>query len=232
MTLPGLPTVSVAETPMGLSGGMAFLARDLFESGAPQPRQADPADVPATLVRHLRHRLIHSFLGDGVVEQWLRWTAAAPDHSTWLLGEGVFPHTVRASRTIIALLDEGVLCPIGVILTSSPRPRDVFANHVALVYGYQLHGRRLTLHVYDCDRPCHDGITISLDIGSAAPVSPVVTNGTDMTRAPGRARGFFSCPTSRQGPPPAATSGVAASAAASGRPARMPGARPLRSTDE
>ncbi len=36
VSVPGLPTVALDVTHLGLCGGMSFLARDVFESGAPR----------------------------------------------------------------------------------------------------------------------------------------------------------------------------------------------------
>jgi hypothetical protein len=100
-------------------------------------------------------------------------------------------------------IDAGGLVPIGVVLAQSPWPWDVFQNHVELVYGYELDGTRLTLHVYDSNVEGSDNVTISLDIGSKAPVLPIATNGTSTESQPGRIRGFFVLPYQRRDPSPA-----------------------------
>lgn len=202
VSLAGLPGVSIDVTTMGLCGGMAFLARDIHETGMPQLRSTDSRTVPLSLGRQVLSRLLDSFVGPGVIPYWIHATQEL-DHGTWFWGQGLYAETVDAARQVMASIDAGVLCPIGVVLAQSPWPWDVFSNHVELVYGYDLVGTQLTLHVYDCNAEGSDNVTISLDIGSQAPAKPVRTNGTATTGQQGRIRGFFVLPYQRKDPSPA-----------------------------
>lgn len=199
ISLAGLPGVSIDVTKMGLCGGMSFLARDVHESGMPQLRSTDSSGIPLPLGRHILTRLLDSFLGPGVIPYWIHATQEL-DHGTWFWGRGLFAETVDAARQVMASIDAGVLCPIGVVLAQSPWPWDVFQSHVELVYGYDLSGTQLTLHVYDCNAEGSDNVTVSLDIGSTAPAGAVSTNGTAIAGQPGRIRGFFVLPYQHQDP--------------------------------
>jgi hypothetical protein len=202
LSLAGLPAASVDVTQMGLCGGMSVLARDIHEAGTPQLRSTDSRSIPVPVGRHILRRLLDSFRGPGVIPYWLHATQEL-DHSTWFWGQGLFAETVEAARQVMRYIDAGGLVPIGVVLAQSPWPWDVFQNHVELVYGYDLVGTRLTLHVYDSNAEGSDHVVIELDIGSSAPVQPVTTNGTAIAGQAGRIRGFFVLPYTRQDPSPA-----------------------------
>jgi hypothetical protein len=194
--------VSIDVTRMGLCGGMSFLARDIHESGTPQLRSTSPQAIPLPLGRHILSRLLDSFVGPGVIPYWIHATQEL-DHGTWFWGKGLYAETVDAARQVMRYVDAGGLVPIGVVLAQSAWPWDVFQNHVELVYGYDLVGSQLTLHVYDCNYEGSDNVTISLDVGSAAPARPILTNGTSMPGVTGRLRGFFVLPYQRKDPGPA-----------------------------
>ncbi len=202
LSLAGLPAASVDVTQMGLCGGMSFLARDIHETGDRQLRSTDSRSIPLPLGRHILRRLVDSFLGPGVIPYWLHATQEL-DHSTWFWGKGLYAETVAAAVQVMRYVDAGGLVPIGVVLAQSAWPWDVFQNHVELVYGYDLVGTHLTLHVYDCNAEGSDHVVIELDIGSTAPVQPVTTNGTALPGQAGRIRGFFVLPYARQDPAPA-----------------------------
>ncbi len=202
LSLAGLPAASIDVTQMGLCGGMSFLTRDIYEAGTPQLRSTDSRGIPIPLGRHILGRLMDSFLGPGVIPYWLHATQEL-DHSTWFWGKGLYAETVDAARQVMRYIDAGGLVPIGVVLAQSPWPWDVFQNHVELVYGYDLVGTRLTLHVYDSNAEGSDHVVIELDIGSTAPAQPVTTNGTAIAGQAGRVRGFFVLPYARKDPSPA-----------------------------
>jgi len=197
----GLPSVNVDATKMGLCGGMAFLTRDIFESGTPQLRGQDSTKIPVALAEYMLARLIQSFNGPATVNRWLAVTQAL-DHDTDVRGPGLFHQTVNEVPGIIAEINSGQLCPIGIVLVQSSLPWDVFQNHVVLAWGYEQHGDVLTLHTCDCNRQGRDDIFISLDISSVKPAKTITTNGTDGPAA-GQVRGFFRLPYSHLDPSPA-----------------------------
>jgi hypothetical protein len=197
----GLPPVSIDATSMGLCGGMSFLTRDIVEAGTPQLRGRVAAAVPVPVAQHLLARLITSFSGIGVVSRWLQTTAAL-DHDTVVWGQGLCGQTVAECAGIMAEIDAGRLCPIGLVLVHSYAPWDVFKNHVVLVWGYDLAGETLTLRTYDCNRPGRDDIVISLDVDAPKPAKVISTNGTDGAVG-GQIRGFFQLPYQHADPAPA-----------------------------
>jgi hypothetical protein len=138
----------------------------------------------------------------GIVARWLAVTQAL-DHDTALRGAGLFRQTLHEIPDIVAEIDAGRLCPIGIVLTHSYAPWDVFENHVVLVWGYERHGDILTLRTYDPNRPGRDDIVIRIDVGSPAPARDITTNGTDMAGKPGEIRGFFRLSYEHRDPAPA-----------------------------
>ncbi len=199
--IPGLPKVSIDATKMGFCGGMSFLTRDIFESGTQQLRGTSAALIPLSLARMILTRLGQSFSGPNVVPRWLHATSEL-DHGTVLLGPGLFAETVADCAVVTSEIDAGRLCPIGVVLTQSAGPWDVFQNHVELVWGYERAGDILTLHVYDCNNPNRDDIVIQLDVSSPTPAKTITTNGTAGPAA-GTIRGFFPLPYTHADPSPA-----------------------------
>ena len=227
ISLAGLPSASIDVTKMGLCGGMSFLARDIHEIGAPQLRSTSSQGIPLPLGRHILSRLLDSFLGPGVIPYWIHATQEL-DHGTWFWGKGLYAETVDAARQVMRYVDAGGLVPIGVVLAQSAWPWDVFQNHVELVYGYDLVGTQLTLHVYDCNYEGSDNVTIS---STSAPRRPPGRSSPTARRrpaSPATCAASSSCRTNARTPaPPTSTTGTSASPAASRRRSRP--ARPCTS---
>lgn len=203
VSIMGLPPVTIDATQMGLCGGMSFLARDIYESGTEQLRNRDSSRIPAALAGHVLTRLIHSFDGGPVVARWLSDTQAL-NHDTIFRGAGLYRRTVGECPAIMADIDAGVLCPIGLILVESFAPWAVFGNHVVLVWRYERQGDLLTLYTYDCNYEGRDNIIITLDISSPAPARTITTTGTATDDSTPRSlRGFFRLPYTHADPSPA-----------------------------
>ena len=191
ISIPGLPPIDINSTQMGYCGGMAFMTRDIFEAGMPQLQSTDPTTLPVPTVQYIQRRLLDSFQPvPAVPATWLAYDAAF-DHDTVAFGTGTYGRSVQQAKGIMADIDQNRLCPIGMVLIRSLGPWDVFNDHVELVYGYELNGSELTLHVYDCNRPHADDIFIKLSIAEQSPAGVIATNGTPALGSPGTVRGFF-----------------------------------------
>ena len=183
----GLGPVWINGTGLGLCGGMSFLTRDIFEAGTPQLQSPDSTLLPVPLVKHIQSRLIDSFKPLPLIP------------ATWLEldqynFDGTFARSVAEAPGIMADIDAARLCPIGVMLVSgTSAPWDVFSNHVELVWGYERNSATgvLKLHVYDCNAPGRDDMTISLDISGKGGTKMISTTGTSSGSAPGTIQGFF-----------------------------------------
>jgi len=172
LTIPvGPVTVPIGDAANGLCGGMAFAACDYFLIGSP-PAPLD--GVPGTTFDYLVRRLFDSFNLASVPPGPARYMAlmnpALPDHETDASRAGLAPR----GRAWVMIniewpkirrdLDEGTLCPLGLIRIKSLNPFEMGTNHQVLAYGYDLTGTQLVLHVYDPNHPGED-VRISLDIG-------------------------------------------------------------------
>jgi hypothetical protein len=202
LDLPEIPPIDLPATAFGLCGGMSFLARDFYEFfNAPNPppktggyvtqlRGRSSNLIPVQTAQHIFKRLIDSFGLPTGPARWLELNARL-DHDTWLWGPGLFHITVNECSAIMADIDKGILCPIGVILVHSLDPVALFSNHVELVWGYEFDGDTLILNVYDCNAEGRDDIVIKIDISAKSPAKPITTNGTDTGGNSGLIRGFF-----------------------------------------
>src|SRR5438034_2986990 len=190
ISIMGLP-FNINSSGMGLCGGIAFATRDTFEAGTPQLNSTDSSALPDRVVHYLQTRLVNSFQpAPPIPNTWLSFDEVL-DHDSVFFGEGAFGRSVTQSSAVMADIDAGRLCPIGIVLVRSFAEWDVFQNHVVLVYGYEVSGTKLTLKTCDSNRPGDDTISISLDIAGSSPATPITTNGTHSVDAPGTIRGFF-----------------------------------------
>jgi hypothetical protein len=180
--IPGVLRVPIGDASNGLCGGMAFAARDYFELGAPPPPDTEPPD-DGPLFEHLVDRLFDSFdlpvgparylelmnplLRDGETI-WSR-LGVAPRGRIWRMARDEWP-AIRSE------IDDGHPCPVGLVRVTSTDPRDLKENHQVLAYGYGFDDSRITLRIYDPNRPGLDDVTLSLDRRWVAGSIPVETN--------------------------------------------------------
>jgi hypothetical protein len=179
--IPGVLGLPIGDASNGLCGGMAFAARDYFERGEPLPPDTDaPGDGP--LFDYLVDRLFDSFdlplgptrylelmnplLGDD--ESFWSRLGLAPHGRVWRMTRAEWP-LVRAE------IDAGHPSPLGLVRVTSTDPLDLKENHQVLAYGYELDADRLTLRLYDPNRPGRDDVTLSLDLRRNDPPPPVTT---------------------------------------------------------
>ena len=183
--IPGVLAVPIGDASNGLCGGMAFAARDYFEAGrTPPPETAVPGAGP--LYDYLVRRLLDSFsLPFGPSRYLELMNPALPDGESFLSRLGWAPHG-RAWRMVNdewpklrGDIDAGRLSPLGLVKVKSANPFDLGENHQVLAYGYDLTGSRLTLRIYDPNRPNRDDVTMALSIGD--PAHPIAITSTPAT---------------------------------------------------
>jgi hypothetical protein len=179
--VPGVLRVPIGDASNGLCGGMAFAARDYYEAGLPPPADTEPPgdgplfdylvrrlfdsfDLPLGPVRYLE--LMNPLLGNG--ETVWSHLGLAPRGRVWRMARIEWPR-IRAE------IDGGHPCPLGFVRVTSTDPVDLKENHQVLAYGYELDADRLTLFLYDPNRPGRDDVTISLDKRAPGPI-PVTTH--------------------------------------------------------
>lgn len=201
--IPGVVSIPIGDASNGLCGGMAFAARDHFEAGRPTPRDTSPPGEGTPLFRYLVDRLFDSFdLPMGPARYLELMNPALSDGDGVLSRFGIRPRG-RARRMITeewprirADIDGGHPSPLGLVRVKSWNPLDLKLNHQVLAYGYTVADGRLTLRIYDPNRPGDDGISISLRI--ADPRRPTLVSST----LPGRPLfSFFRVPYRPSDPP-------------------------------
>lgn len=178
--VPGVVSIPIGDASDGLCGGMAFAARDYFESGRSPPGDSSAPAEGTPLFRYLVDRLLDSFdLPLGPARYLELMSPALPDGDGVLARLGVGPHG-RAWRMIReqwpkirADIDRGHPSPLGLVRVKSWNPLDLKFNHQVLAYGYDLEGGHLGLHLYDPNRAEDDDVTLSLQISDPRRASPV-----------------------------------------------------------
>jgi hypothetical protein len=148
--------INIGDTAMGVCGGMVYVARDLFEIHALPPTQITaPNNTDDPVCQYTVARFFDSFSLGAITTYYALMDPGLPDHETDLSQIGLAPH--GRSWTMIndawpkikADIDSGHPSPIGLVLIKSLNPIDLGHNHVVLVYGYDLVGTDLTMHIYD-----------------------------------------------------------------------------------
>jgi len=164
--------VPIGDASNGLCGGMVFTTRDYFEARkTPPPDNTAPSSGP--LFDYLVKRLFDSFnLPLGPTKYMFLMNPTLPDHETWASKIGMAPHgrawvmIKEEWPKIKSDIDNGRLSPLGLIEIKSLDPFQMGHNHQVLVYGYDLNGNDLVMHIYDPNAPNDDNITMSLNIGN------------------------------------------------------------------
>lgn len=169
--IPGVVSLPIGDASNGLCGGMAFAARDYFESDRPPPGDSTPPSDGSPLFRYLVDRLFDSFdLPVGPARYLELMNPSLPDGDGVLGRFGIGPRG-RARRMISeewpkvrADIDGGHPSPLGLVRVKSWNPLDLKLNHQVLAYGYRADDGRVALRVYDPNRPGDDGMSLSLQI--------------------------------------------------------------------
>jgi hypothetical protein len=176
--------INIGDTALGVCGGMCYVARDLFEVRALPPTASTPpttSDDP--VAQYTIARFFDSMTAGAVATYYALMDPALPDHETDLSQIGLAPHGrawVMINEQwpkIKADIDNGHPSPIGLVLTKSLNPGDLGLNHVVVVFGYDLVGTDLTLHVYDPNFANNDAQTIHLSIADPLHTTTVTSTG-------------------------------------------------------
>jgi hypothetical protein len=171
ITVPGLGRIAIGDASRGLCGGMVFTALDFFNAKRPPPDAPRPAPGDP-LFKYIVRRLIDSWRvppGGAKYYQWM----ITPDHSSEIFG---FPRRGIASWTVDdewkqvkADLDAGTPSPLGLVTVESKDPRELSKNHQVVAWGYEVHGNRVRIKVYDpnTERANGDDVHLSVTLDDA-----------------------------------------------------------------
>ncbi|WBM79373.1 hypothetical protein KIV56_13325 [Cryobacterium breve] len=161
--------ITIGNASNGICGGMAYAVADYYNAGQLPPAQTtNPAGIGDPLFDYLVSRLFDSFdLPDGPVVYWHYMEPAYPDTPrvdadgrSWVMAHEAFP-------AIMAAVDSGRPCPLGLVMVKSLLPTDLGENHQVLAYAYLLEGGIATIWVYDPNSPNNDEVTIRFDLSDA-----------------------------------------------------------------
>jgi hypothetical protein len=172
----GVATIPVGDASNGMCGGMMFAVRDYFESNQIPPQNTDPPfSENDPLFGYLDVRLLASFDLPGGPNTYLQLMSPLyPDtdenilNPIGLAGGRAFVMAREEWPKIKADIDSGHLSEIGLIQVRSLLATDLGQNHQILVYGYELSGSNVTLHIHDPNDAIdsdRNSVTLSLNIG-------------------------------------------------------------------
>jgi len=177
LRLEGIATITIGDAANGLCGGMSFSAADLHHAGIAPPPDTSPPAAGSPAFEYIVNRQIASFAGVNVPLRFYRLMDPGrperePFWAPWLGWAGVDRH----SRTYVMVheewpriqsdIDQGRLSMIGLVRVIDRDARKLNCNHQVLVYGYDVEGTRVTLHVYDPNWP---GQEVSLGFDASDP---------------------------------------------------------------
>jgi hypothetical protein len=188
LSVPLFGDIPVGNAAGGLCGGMVFTVLDLFMQNL-QPPADTKAPAPGTpLFQYMARRLLDSFNGPAGVFKYLEWMRFPDDAGLFGYLKSIGWHTVQYEWPAIKQdLDNGRLCPLGLIKVESVNPLKLGDNHQVLAYGYDLDegSGDLRVLVYDPNCPGEDEVRLALNIANPAAPSRISYS------ADASGRGFF-----------------------------------------
>jgi hypothetical protein len=167
MPVPPFGKIPVGNSAGGLCGGMVFAVLDIFRHGRKPPPDTVAPRPGTPLFEYLTRRLLDSFNGVSGVFKYLAWMQFPDDTHWYNPSRSIGWHTVNGEWPAIkADLDDGQLCPLGVVEVKSLNPLELGNNHQVLAYGYDLDegAGDLKVLVYDPNNPDDDGVTLAVNL--------------------------------------------------------------------
>jgi hypothetical protein len=179
VNVPIVGDVTIGDANNGLCGGMVFTVADLYNARLQPPPDTTSPAAGSPLFGYLAARLIDSFNIPNGILTYYYW-ANTPDHDTGLwpvIRSGLARMTIEDQvPQIIASIDRDRPAALGLVTVSSFNPGDLAHCHQVLAYGYEWVGSRLTLRVYDPNRPDADDVIISLDTSDPGHTNAIQSN--------------------------------------------------------
>jgi hypothetical protein len=162
--------VGIADASAGLCGGMVMTVRDLFEAGLTAAGRVQPENGTPPFQAIVR-RQVQSLDFFRVPLRYYDLMAFRPDPPRGLarLLRREPPRVRSVDREWQAIregLDAGRLVPLGLIRTSSARPRQLALNHQVLAYAYDAadEGSRFAIRIYDPNHPRRDDVELRAEV--------------------------------------------------------------------
>jgi hypothetical protein len=188
LPVPAIGDIPVGSAAGGLCGGMVFAVLDMFERGLAPPPAQDAPKPGSPLFRYIASRLLDSFNGVTGVFKYLEWMRLPSDARFFGLMKSIAWHSIHDEWPHIKKdLNNGQLCPLGLIKIESVNPFNLGENHQVLAYGYDFdeNSGDLKIYVYDPNCENNDDVTIAVNIADMNNPSHVTYS------ADANGRGFF-----------------------------------------
>lgn len=183
----GIAIPAIAPEPPGMTGPSSgplfdYLVRRLFDSF----NLLLPPSPPLPLPPFVNFITPTPPFGPGPVTYMWLMNPALPDHETVASNAGLSPRgrawvMIKDEwPKIKADIDSGRLSPIGLIEIKSLDPTQMGNNHQVLVYGYDLDGTDLTMHLYDPNHEDDDTVTMFLSLADPQRTTSVTNSVVSM----------------------------------------------------
>jgi hypothetical protein len=153
----GLVHVGIGDVSRGLCGGMAFVARDRFESGDHGPRETEAPRAGTALFDEIVDRQFDSFgrLWTVPVQFWLTSAGSQRRRDR---------ETVRTAWPAIrADIDAGTPSMIGLVRSATANPLALDLGHQVVGYRYDETPSRVAIGIYDPNHPGDDSVEIGFE---------------------------------------------------------------------
>lgn len=161
--------VGFGDASAGLCGGMALMARDLYEAGLAAPDGDVPPANGSPRFQSLVRRQVQSLDWLRVPLRYFDLQALRPDPPSGLAAAlrrepPRVPAILDEWPRIRADIDRGHPSVIGLVRTAGGSPWDLTRNHQVLAFAYRAGDRFLTLRVYDPNHPRRDDVELRASI--------------------------------------------------------------------
>lgn len=149
--------LGVGDVGRGLCGGMAFVARDRFDAGAPGPSEDVPPTFGTPLFTEVVDRQFDSFGPLFVVPA--RFALAAFEG-----GRRRVRNSVKSAWPAVrADIDAGRLSMVGLVRRSGFAVAAPDFGHQVVAYRYEASPERVTIGIYDPNHPGEDTVELVLE---------------------------------------------------------------------
>ena len=155
---------------IGLCGGMAVSARDIFENQLVPPVATDPFERGTDQAHQIIRRQLQTFELGRIPLRYYVLQALRADPPT-ALGRllGWEPPRVDTYRTewpkIKAEIDAGVLPVVGLVRKKSLDPLQLTQNHQVLAFAYDESPSLIRIRIYDPNHPNADDVELRIMVG-------------------------------------------------------------------
>ena len=155
--------IPVGDASNGMCGGMVYAVRDLFEANRLPPADTTNPAPNSRAFNFLYARLLQSFdLPVGVATYYAWMNLPRNDAPNGIRGTS-WKTIMETMPKLRKTINDGHLCPLGLVCVQSANPFDLGLNHQVLAWEYSDNGPKTTVKLYDPNIPNNDSVTITFD---------------------------------------------------------------------